>query len=69
MRTCLVIGAGSTLANALYFRGQRMRDTRPPLDTTFFETVDARGIALSTALRAYVRDVIGIDPTPTTLRD
>ncbi|MGB7686784.1 MAG: hypothetical protein WBL45_13505 [Solirubrobacterales bacterium] len=69
MRICLVLGAGATLANALHFRAQRMRDTRPPLDTTFFETVDARGIALSQPLRFYFENYIGIEPTPTTLRE
>jgi hypothetical protein len=46
-----------------------MRHTRPPLDTTFFETVDASGIALSTGLRRYFRSVIGVDTATTTLRE
>jgi len=62
MRTCIVVGAGGSLANGLYFRGERMRDTRPPLDTTFFQTVDARKIALSANLRSYLTS-IGIDLT------
>jgi hypothetical protein len=69
VKTCLVLGAGASLANALHFRGERMRDTHPPLDTTFFETVQARKIALSGALRNYFRRVLGIDPIATTLRE
>jgi len=69
MQTCLVLGAGATLANALHFRAERMRDTRPPLDTTFFETVDARGIALSPALKSYFENYVGIEPAATTLRE
>jgi hypothetical protein len=69
MRICIVLGAGATLANALHFRAERMRDRRPPLDTTFFETVDARGIALSPALKFYFENYIGIDPVATTLRE
>ena len=44
-----------------------MRDTRPPLDTTFFEVVQARKIALSLSLRTYFRTVLGIDPTASAL--
>jgi hypothetical protein len=69
MQACLVLGAGATLANALHFRAERMRNTRPPLDTTFFETVDARGIALSGALKSYFENYVGIDPVATTLRE
>lgn len=46
-----------------------MRDTRPPLDTTFFETVDARGIALSAGLKSYFENYIGIEPVATTIRE
>jgi hypothetical protein len=69
VKTVLVVGAGGSLANALYFRGQRMRDTLPPLDTTFFEVVQARKIALSAALRTYLRSVLGVDATTTALAD
>jgi hypothetical protein len=62
MKTCLVLGAGA-LADALHFRPHRMRHTRPPLDTTFFQVVQARGIALGSDLTRYLRDVIGIEPT------
>jgi hypothetical protein len=69
MNTCIVLGAGATLANALHFHGQRFRKQRPPLDTTFFETVDALGITPSKQIRRYLKDFVGIDPTPTTLRE
>jgi hypothetical protein len=63
-----VLGAGATLANALYFRGQRMANTRPPLDTTFFATVQARGIQLPPALRGYMRSLLRTDPLPERIR-
>jgi len=66
---CLVLGAGATLANAQHFHAERMRETWPPLDTTFFETVNGRGVPLSPALRRYFRDIVGIEPTTTTLRE
>jgi hypothetical protein len=69
MNTCIVLGAGASLSNALHFRGTRMRDTRPPLDTTFFETVRARRIALSLPLRRYFRSILGVDPLSTALGD
>lgn len=69
MNICLVLGAGATLSNALHFRAERKRKTRPPLDTTFFEVVDARSIALSRALTAYFRDFLGVEPTAATLRE
>jgi hypothetical protein len=69
MSVCLVVGAGASLANALYFRPSSRRKDRPPLDITFFETVDARGIGLTRGLRRYFTNVVGIDPTPTTLRE
>jgi len=69
MNTCVVLGAGASLANALHFHKQRFRDLRPPLDTTFFETVDARNINLSPWIRAYLRDFLGIDPIQSTLRE
>jgi hypothetical protein len=69
MDICLVLGAGAALSNALYFRSERKRKTRPPLDTTFFEVVDARGIALTPALTAYFRNFLGVEPTASTLRE
>lgn len=38
-----------------------MRETRPPLDTTFFEVVQARSIALSVPLRTYLQSVLDVD--------
>lgn len=69
MKVCLVLGAGASLANAVHFRPHRRRDTWPPLDLTFFETVEARKIALTPALRSYCRSFLGITPTPATLRE
>ncbi len=69
MKICLVLGAGSTLSNALHFRPERKRNTWPPLDTTFFEVVAARKIALSPALTKYFRDFLGVEPTAATLRE
>lgn len=53
----------------MHFHAERRRDTWPPLDTTFFETVAARKIALSPAIRSYLREFVGIDPTPSNLRE
>jgi hypothetical protein len=70
MRTCLVFGAGASLANALHFRSEKMRHLRPPLDTTFFETVDANpATSLGPNLKKYFNDVLGREPTTTTLRE
>lgn len=52
----------------MYFRGQRMAQTRPPLDRTFFETVEKLGIALSPALRSYMRQLMREDPLPERIR-
>lgn len=69
MRVCLVIGAGASLANALHFRPTIRRQDRPPLDVNFFETLDSRGLSLTQSLEDYFLQVVGIDPTPTTLRE
>jgi hypothetical protein len=69
MRICLVLGAGASLANAQKFHPEKMRETWPPLDTTFFETASRRGMSVSAALRRYFEQVVGIDPTPMTLRE
>jgi hypothetical protein len=63
VKACLVIGAGGSLANALYFRPERMQNTRPPLDTTFFQTVRAMGIQLPGSIRRFFRRISGIEPT------
>jgi hypothetical protein len=70
MRICLVLGAGASLANALHFHSQRLRHTRPPLDTTFFETVDAHPkTSIGPRLRRYFRDVLEREPTTLNLRE
>ena len=69
MKTCLVLGAGASLANGLHFRPKRMKDTLPPLDTSFFETVDRRNIALGAWLRRYLTEVLRLDLSTTTLRE
>jgi hypothetical protein len=69
MVVCLVLGAGSSLASAQKFHPERMRETWPPLDTTFFDTAARRSVATSSALREYFQSVVGIDPTPETLRE
>lgn len=68
MNVCLVLGAGASLANALHFRPVQKKDLRPPLDTTFFETVDARKVALSAALRNYFPTFLGISGSSANLR-
>jgi hypothetical protein len=54
------VQASQTLSTS---RPVRQRDTRPPLDTTFFQVVRARGATLGPDLQTYFRTVIGIDPT------
>lgn len=60
----IVVGAGASLANAQHFRPERMQDTHPPLDVTFFKTLRERGIGLTPALRSYFRRLTGRDPRP-----
>lgn len=54
MRTCIVLGAGSTLANAQYFRPKRT-GTHPPLDYTFFEKIAELGITAPDELTEYAQ--------------
>ncbi len=61
MTTCLILGAGATLANALHFHGERMIAQNPPLDYTFFDKISALGITIPTELRAYAAGN-GTDP-------
>lgn len=52
MGTCLVFGAGASLANAQHFESED--ETRnPPLDTSFFEKIRDLEIAVSSDLRGY----------------
>jgi hypothetical protein len=55
MRIALIFGAGATLANAVHFAQEREKKVDPPLDTTFFETVQELGISVPPALRDYAR--------------
>jgi hypothetical protein len=65
--TALVLGAGASLANALYFRPRRQPELRPPLDSTFFQTVRALRLPLTPALRSYFANVLQVDPDGETL--
>lgn len=65
----MILGAGASLANALYFRGQRMPHTRPPLDGSFFAAAQGLAIALPTSVRTYLANVVGINPTPPVMRE
>jgi hypothetical protein len=56
------LGAGASLANALYFRPRRQPQLRPPLDGTFFQTVRSLGLPLTPALRSYFANVLQVDP-------
>src|SRR5438105_7853824 len=62
MRTCLVLGAGATLANALYFHKRRMAGQNPPLDFTFFDKVTALSVSVPTELKAYADAMPGGSP-------
>jgi hypothetical protein len=64
VESCLVLGAGASLADAQHFRRERGLDSHPPLDTTFFQKIEALDLALHPALRAYVRRLTGSDPSP-----
>lgn len=64
METCLVLGAGASLANAEFFRRERGLNSHPPLDTTFFEKVAALELPLHPSLRSYIRELTGADPSP-----
>jgi hypothetical protein len=68
-KVVLVLGAGASLANARYFRPERSQDTHPPLDATFFQKIRARDVVLPSALREYLRGLLGADPTPRLLED
>lgn len=70
MRICLVLGAGASLANALYFRGRNNPEQRPPLDTTFFETVERNpNTSIGPNLSRYFSEVLGREPTSLNLRE
>jgi hypothetical protein len=62
MQTCLVLGAGATLANALHFHKRRMGGHNPPLDFTFFEKVAALAITVPAELKTYADATAGGNP-------
>jgi hypothetical protein len=69
VKVCLVLGAGASLAQEQHFRPRRKADqSQPPLDTTFFEKVDALGIRLTPALRSFIRSLTGADADLAMLR-
>lgn len=57
MRTCLVLGAGSSLANAEYFRPARGKATHPPLDFTFFQKITELGLSVAVDLGHYASNL------------
>lgn len=57
MRICLVLGAGSSLANAEYFRPKRLTATHPPLDPTFFQKIAELEMHVPEDLKRYARDL------------
>ena len=64
------MGAGASLANALYFRPRNKPELRPPLDTTFFETVDRNPkTSIGPSLSQYFKEVLGREPTSLNLRE
>jgi hypothetical protein len=69
MNTCLVLGAGASRANAIHFHPKRMRDTWPPLDGTFFETMAARKMTLPPSLSRYLERFLGFTPAVEDLLD
>jgi hypothetical protein len=62
MHVCLVLGAGATLANALFFHRTRLAAKNPPLDYTFFEKVAALKVPIPTELRSYATAMPGPNP-------
>ena len=62
MRTCIVLGAGSTLANAQSFRPARLKATHPPLDYTFFDKIAERKVPVPGALAEYASSLPTGDP-------
>ena len=66
MGTCVIFGAGASLANAQYFHSERYTDKNPPLDTTFFKKIRALKIPVSRSI--YANKVLGsvdvVNPDP-----
>jgi len=51
------MGAGSSLANAQYFRPERMTSTHPPLDFTFFQKIEELRLPVLADLRTYAANL------------
>jgi hypothetical protein len=51
------MGAGSSLANAQYFRPERRTASHPPLDFTFFQKIEELGLHVPTDLGNYAADL------------
>jgi hypothetical protein len=62
MKTCLILGAGATLAHAEHFHPERLRAKNPPLDYTFFEKIEALGIEIPKELHSYAVTAPGPNP-------
>lgn len=62
MNTCLILGAGATLANAESFHKVRYESKNPPLDATFFDKIGALGITIPRPLKNYAQSSPGLDP-------
>ncbi len=57
MATCVVFGAGASLANAQYFHPKRGTAKNPPLDTTFFDKIRDLKVTVPNDLRAYAENL------------
>jgi hypothetical protein len=57
VRISIILGAGSSLANAEHFRPRRGRATHPPLDYTFFEKIAERDMVVPRDLLAYAEEL------------
>lgn len=62
MQSCLILGAGASLANALHFHKERMPEKNPPLDATFFEKISGLKILVPPELRSYAITLLSLDP-------
>jgi hypothetical protein len=62
MRIAVVMGAGATLAQALYLQAEGQHGELPPLDTTFFERITKLGLVPKRELQAYAVATLGNNP-------
>jgi hypothetical protein len=68
VRICIILGAGSSLANAQHFRPTRRTASHPPLDYTFFDKIAELGVAVPTELGAYAAALPSGSPFASTAR-